>query len=103
MGDIGDTYQIMKEESQKRRAEYRRYAPEVLRGEAGLVVVSKNAGAHLIVKKPYSGCWVDFWPGTGLWIVRLRGNIKSKQRRGRGIRKLLTYLEITNNGTKKQD
>lgn len=30
---------------------------------------------------------VDFWPGTGLWIVR------GEQQRWRGVRKLLAFVE----------
>ena len=97
MGDVGDTFRAVRdqkvEESKRRRGRYRERAPKVLEA-AGLAFESKNAGGHLVVKKPDSGCWVDFWPGTGLWKVRLRGNIKSKQRRGRGIFNLLQFLGL---------
>ena len=97
MGDVGDIFRAIRdqkvEESKRRRGGYREHAPKVIEA-AGLAFESKNAGAHLIVKKPHSGCCVDFWPGTGLWIVRLRGDIKSKQRRGRGIFNLLQFLEL---------
>lgn len=35
---------------------------------AGVNFESKNIDAHLIVKMP--GKTIDFWPGTGLWMVR---------------------------------
>lgn len=47
----------------------------------------KNMGLHIIVK--HSGLVVDFWPGTGKWIVR--GNPKKKPI-GRGIFPLLRRL-----------
>ncbi len=103
MGDVGDTFRAARDqkvgESKRRRRRYREHAPKVLEA-AGLAFASKNGGAHLIVKKagrvakPDCETWVDFWPGTGLWIVRLRGDIKSKQSRGRGIFNLLQFLEL---------
>lgn len=53
--------------------------------ERGIRFASHNKGAHLVV-----GQWpeaVDYWPGTGLWIVRQTG------KKGRGIFSLLKHLK----------
>jgi len=54
--------------------------------EKGIDFEFKNYGAHLIVQNR-----VDFWPGTGLWIIRDSG-VKF-----RGLDNLLAWLE--NNDT----
>ena len=77
MGDMGDYWRdvrpAMKEESQRRRSSNRESSSRLLT-EAGISFESKNEGSHLIVSG--QGAVVDFWPGTGLWIVR-----GSKERR----------------------
>ncbi|HEJ4320006.1 hypothetical protein PIGHUM_04436 [Pigmentiphaga humi] len=87
MGDMGDYWRdvrpAMKEESQRRRSSNRESSSRLLT-EAGISFESKNEGSHLIVSG--QGAVVDFWPGTGLWIVR-----GSKERR-RGVRQLITRL-----------
>lgn len=74
---------MKREESKAKRAANRRSSADNLKA-AGIAFEAKNDGAHLIVSHP-SGV-VDFWPGTGLWIARA-----GKQ--GRGVRKLIKYLE----------
>lgn len=80
MGDMGDIFNEMREASQKRRASNRENSAEILT-RARIPFESKNDGAHLIVDGR-----IDFWPGTGLWIVRGR-----KQKR-RGVRRLIIYV-----------
>jgi hypothetical protein len=50
----------------------------------GIEFSEHNNGAHLIVG--HNGLVVDFWPGTGLWIVR-------NGRKGRGVRNLVRELK----------
>lgn len=84
-GDIRADFDAMREASKEKRARNRRMSAEMLR-RYDVWFQSKNAGAHLIVRH---GCMVvDFWPGTGLWIVRGAGI------RSRGVRKLLRHLEV---------
>lgn len=59
-------------------------SPKVLR-YYGVPFETKNGGAHLICKS--GGKVVDFWPGTGKWIVR--GTDKS----GRGVFALLRHVK----------
>lgn len=47
-------------------------------------VLNRNLGAHLVVTG--KSCIIDFWPGTGLWIVR------QQTPRKRGVRGLLDFL-----------
>lgn len=84
MGDMGDDFNFMKNRSREKRADNREYSAAVLT-RSGIVFESKNMDAHLIV---LGGAKViDFWPGTGLWIVR-----GSKEKR-RGVRKLVEFVE----------
>lgn len=55
--------------------------------KAGIRFETKNLGAHLIVRA--LGLTVDFWPGTGLWIVR------DTKRQGRGVQRLIDALTLT--------
>lgn len=71
----------LKEESERRRANSRRDSAAMLRGK-GVEFVSRNKGAHLVIEDR-----VDFWPGTGLWIVR------ADQHRGRGVKALCKWLK----------
>ena len=80
MGDMGEIFNAMKEASQEKRANNRASSAQLLT-DAGIDFVSKNAGAHLIVEDR-----IDFWPGTGLWIVR------GETKKHRGIRKLITRI-----------
>lgn len=66
-----------------RRAESRASSTDLLR-QAKVPFVVKNNGAHLIVDDA-----VDFWPGTGLWHSR------TTPAQGRGVMRLLTYLNVT--------
>ena len=83
MGDMGEMYNDMKKESQKRRAGHREASPEFLQ-KAGIPFEKKNNGAHLIVEG--CDCFIDFWPGTGKWIAR-------NGKRGFGVKNLIRYVE----------
>lgn len=70
----------------EKRARNRQASPEMLTAK-GIHFVSKNNGAHLIVE----GCkdLIDFWPGTGKWIVR-------GGREGRGVQNLIALIKKPN-------
>lgn len=80
--DMGDMWREIKSISKLKRASNREYAPAQL-FKSGILCQQKNDGAHLIVY--HRGGMVDFWPGTGLWIVR------GQQKKNRGIRALISY------------
>lgn len=69
-----------KQESMDRRANNRENSASILE-EKGIKFERKNMGAHLIVHGQV--IVVDFWPGTGKWIVRGTGKT------GRGVFNLL--------------
>lgn len=84
MSEMAEIFSSMKAVSQQKRSDNRE-ASAALLTRAGVVFESKNAGAHLVV---LSGQHVvDFWPGTGLWIVR---GARAKRR---GARKLIQFVE----------
>lgn len=74
----------MKKDSQERRANNRASSTDLLRAD-GVEFDERNAGAHLIV--PAGRDIVDFWPGTGLWIVR------GSPVQHRGVHHLLRYIK----------
>ena len=67
MSEEGEFWRDVNEARQAKRASNRDTSAQLLR-DAGISFESKNMGAHLIVKAPTG--FVDFWPGTGRWIVR---------------------------------
>lgn len=71
---------------QEKRASNREQSAAILT-RSGVIFESKNGGAHLIVLAGSKG--IDFWPGTGLWIVR------GEKNRRRGVRKLLEFVELS--------
>lgn len=83
MGDVGDDFNALKKMRQAKRANNRDDSAAIL-SRAGVCFESKNLGAHLIVLAGAKE--VDFWPGTGLWIVR------GESARKRGVRKLVEYV-----------
>lgn len=84
MGDMGDDFNTWKKHKQEKRANNRDDSAAIL-SRAGIVFESKNIGAHLIVQA--GAKTVDFWPGTGLWIVR------GDPQKRRGVRQLVQYVE----------
>ncbi len=83
--DMGAYWRDVKAARQAKRADNRKSSPELLQ-EASIQYTTKNGGAHLIVRTD-GGHVVDFWPGTGLWIMR-----GSTQRHG-GVRKLIKFCK----------
>lgn len=67
---------------QEKRADNRQSSTQQLK-HAGIAFDDRNLGAHLIVS--HHGYVIDFWPGTGLWIVR------GKTTRHRGVSKLIKF------------
>lgn len=84
--DMGEFWRDVKAGRQAKRAKNRADSAGMLR-EAGIRFEEKNFGAHLIVQA--IGLTVDFWPGTGLWIVR------KTTRQGRGVQRLIDALTPT--------
>lgn len=74
-----EIFGCLKQESQQRRTGNRENSAKIL-SDNGVSFESKNVGAHLIVHG--HSITVDFWPGTGKWIVR-------KGKTGRGVFNLL--------------
>lgn len=86
MSEIGDAFREMRIRLQEKRLKNKLYSTCKLHDfcyQNNLVVESKNDGVHLIIKTDPA---IDFWPSTGLWIVR-------NGQRKRGIKSLLKYLE----------
>jgi hypothetical protein len=81
MGDVGDDFKIMREAGKLKRASNRELSADYLKAY-GISFESKNNGAHLIVMNK-----IDFWPGTGRWIVR------ATKKRGFGVKNLVKRLK----------
>lgn len=84
MSEMVEIMRSMKKDSQERRANNRASSTDLLRAD-GVEFEERNAGAHLIV--PAGRDIVDFWPGTGLWIVR------GSPVQHRGVHHLLRYIK----------
>lgn len=89
MGDMGGDFNALKKMRQEKRASNRDDSAVMLT-EAGIKYEAKNLGAHLIVEAGAKK--VDFWPGTGLWMVR------GQAAKHRGVRKLMEFVAL--NGSK---
>lgn len=87
MGDMGEVFNEMRLAKKERRANNTQDSTAMLQGNH-IAFESHNAGAHLVIDAGV--CKIDFWPSTGLWIVR--GN---KKRHG-GVRKLIQYVRTVN-------
>ena len=83
--EMGDLWREYKVERQQKRASNRDHSKKILDNNA-IPHEVKNGGAHLIVTM--DDLVIDFWPGTGLWIVR-----DGKNQRHGGVRKLLKFIE----------
>jgi len=83
VSEVVEAFRAMAALSQQKRAANRAAAPNLLT-QAGVQFTSNNLGAHLVV---VAGAFVvDFWPGTGLWIVR------GAAARRRGVFGLLDFI-----------
>jgi len=79
MGDMGDVFNEMRSRKKTKRADNTLQSTELLRNK-GIVFLSKNGGAHLVIGE------IDFWPSTGLWINR------ATKKKSRGVLPLLREL-----------
>ena len=84
MNETNEMWREVKKHSQDKRERNRNNGAKALR-ERDILFETRNSGAHLIVY--HNGLRVDYWPGTGYWIVKDGG------RKGRGIRRLLGLRE----------
>jgi len=82
---IGEFFAEQRVESQERRKRYRSYGSSRLEA-LGVQFTTRNDGAHLIIT--HAGKVVDYWPGTGKFIVR------GSNRHRRGINNLLKTLGV---------
>lgn len=85
MGEHAEIWNAIRADRRERRHRNRELSPQILDAH-GVSYVSKNDGAHLIVS--HGELVIDFWPGTGKWVVRRKGM------RGRGVRPLLDTLAL---------
>ena len=84
MSDIEDTFKVLKERKQEKRADNMQQSTRFITRK-GIYFTSHNNGTHLVIDEPNTGV-IDFWPSTGLWIPRNTG------RKHRGVLKLATYI-----------
>ena len=84
MSEMGELFAEHRRLGQQRRANNRASSAERL-AAAGVSFESKNDGAHLIVTAGVKR--IDFWPGTGLWIVR------GESKRRYGVDALLVRIQ----------
>lgn len=85
MSEMAEYFNALRQFKQAKRADNREQSAAILQ-RSGVIFTSNNAGAHLVVLA--GSKTVDFWPGTGLWIVR-----GQETYRRRGVRKLVAYVE----------
>lgn len=86
---MGDLWRGLKAIRQEKRASNRKSSRELMH-EAGLQFEARNGDAHLIVKA--ADVMIDFWPGTGLWIVR------GQPTRRYGVRGLIQFCQRASGG-----
>lgn len=79
-GSMGDFWRDVKAARQAKRASNRQTSAQILQAK-GIAFEARNDGAHLIVQA--LGRTIDFWPGTGLWMVR------GQPKRYYGVRRLV--------------
>ena len=80
--DLGAYWRDVRAASQAKRADNRKSSMELL-NEAGIAFKTNNYGGHLVVQA--NGHLIDFWPGTGLWVMR------GSTQRHRGVKKLVKF------------
>ena len=76
-----EMWALRKKHSQEKR-QSNRYSSAALIAAAGITFTSYNGGAHLVVDGN-----IDFWPGTGLWMVR------KLSARFYGVRNLIQHVK----------
>jgi len=83
MGDMGDVFNDWRKQKTAKRAKNTEDSTAILKA-ANCPFTSHNGGTHLVI---FCGDkTIDFWPSTGLWMVR------GLPRKNRGVRNLLEYL-----------
>ena len=83
MGDMGDTFNAWNvEKKAKRKSNTENSTARLV--DARVPFTAHNGGAHLVIV--CGGRTIDFWPSTGLWMVR------GLLRKSRGVQDLLEYL-----------
>ena len=83
---MDEFWRDVREASKGTRARNRANGEDKLR-RASVSFFSLNEGAHIVVTVDTGGI-VDYWPGTGLWIVR------NSKNRYRGVDSLLRYCAL---------
>jgi hypothetical protein len=79
-----DVKPVMIEASKQKRAQNREMSAKILT-HVGISYESKNQGAHLILSA--GDKVINFWPGTGLWVIR------GSKKQHRGIRHLIAHVK----------
>ena len=83
MSDMTEGWKSFNETKRQKKYQNQEQSTRILEKES-IPFESKNYGTHLVIQtKPV----IDFWPSTGLWIVR------GKDIKKRGVRGLLRYLK----------
>ena len=83
MSDMTEGWKSFNETKRQKKYQNQEQSTSILEKES-IPFESKNYGTHLVTQtKPI----IDFWPSTGLWIVR------GKDIKKRGVRGLLRYLK----------
>lgn len=85
MGDAIQHMVDLREESKLKRASNRIHGLQRLQEEGIGIESINNNGSHIVVK--HNGLTIDYWPGTGLFIVRNDGGLQR-----RGIRNLVKLV-----------
>lgn len=87
MSEDGEMWAEYLASRQAKRAANRAHAESQLRAVQGITATTANGGEHYVISS--SAGVIDFWPGTGLWIVR------GSTRRRRGITGLILFINDT--------
>lgn len=89
MSEEGDMWRAVRSAKDKKKQYNKEYSTQLLQG-AGITFDSRNDGTHLIVFAD-DVTVIDYWPSTGLWIVR------GVDKKDRGVRKLIQYVAAVQN------
>lgn len=68
MGEMADVFNGWREHKKAKRDSNTEQSTQALL-DAGVPFTSHNDGAHLVVTAR-DGSIIDFWPSTGLWMLR---------------------------------
>lgn len=82
--DLGEWFRHHAARHQAQRAQ-NRFSSRRRLLDRGIPFECKNDGAHWIVRSKTRFAVIDFWPGTGSWIVR------GQRERQRGLRKWIAF------------